>query len=190
MSTELSMALKGATWPSDLMSLFGARDRNKGPTVGSRDRFPLGLKARILGWVLPCTPVIRRPIGMQIGAAKVLFVVATLRWVFVLRAGFKLSLVLLLHRSRRVLRCSSPRVLLLIVGFHRIGLIGMPIPSLSPSACNRCSRRLRRFVLLGGESASMRSSFSVQSSMLLLLVRSPHSSSSIVLRVVFIGFVV
>jgi len=41
MSTELSMALKGATWPSDLMSLFGSHDRNKSPTVGSRDHFPL-----------------------------------------------------------------------------------------------------------------------------------------------------
>jgi len=34
-------------WPSDLLSLFGAHDRNKSPTVGSRDHFPLGFIAAI-----------------------------------------------------------------------------------------------------------------------------------------------
>jgi len=40
MSTELSMALKGAAWPSDLMSLFGAHDRNKCPLLGIWGSFP------------------------------------------------------------------------------------------------------------------------------------------------------
>jgi len=53
------MALKGATWPSDLMSLFGAHDRN----VPLWDLVPqwdlgifslFGIMARILGWFLPC----------------------------------------------------------------------------------------------------------------------------------------
>ena len=52
MSTELLMALKGAAWPSDLMSLFGSHDRNKGPTVRSRDRFPLWHHGQNFGLVL------------------------------------------------------------------------------------------------------------------------------------------
>ena len=47
MSTELLMALKGATWPSDTMSLFGAHDRNKSPFVGSRDHSLCGIIAGI-----------------------------------------------------------------------------------------------------------------------------------------------
>jgi len=52
MSTELLMALEGATWPSDPMSLFGSHDRNESPTVGSRDHFPLGFIAGI--WAGSC----------------------------------------------------------------------------------------------------------------------------------------
>ena len=138
------------------MSLFGAHDRNKSPTVGSGDHVPLGFIARILGWFLPCTPVIRSACwffaASQLSVVMLLYGVTSFRW----EAGA-------------------------ICDLDAFGFIGMRLHqcetecrSSSASACNRCSRsffvlvrrsdpcrffihssssfgRLRYFVLIGTE---------------------------------------
>jgi len=81
-----SQWLCGASWPSDLFSLFGAHDRNKCPSMGSRDHFPLWHHSQNLGCHCPAL--------LQFGVVLVLYGVPTLRidtpvvWVSLCFIGF------------------------------------------------------------------------------------------------------
>jgi len=137
----------GATWPSDLMSFFGSHDRNV-PCLGSRDCFPLrhpnrnsGCRGPALlqfwsGLLVLCTASQLSMVMLLCGVAS--FRSSTQRSTAVPDGGgstpdasFVVATVLHFHWS-----CGQRSTLSNHFFFIGAFLIGMPIDSLSPSACN------------------------------------------------------
>jgi len=128
-------------WLSDLLSLFGAHDRNKSPSVGSRDHFPLGFIAGIGLCALHscnsewCWFFTASQLSVCYSCRNSVFV-----WTMAIRIAVLLRIamwLLLLHSfssawSRFILRVERFNSSVWFFGF-----IGMkPIDSLSPLACS------------------------------------------------------